>query len=224
MKSLLLLHGALGASVQFQQLEEKLNSEFNIYCFDLKNHGSRCNGEPFTINDLTDDVLEYINSHHLDNVSIFGYSMGGYIALKLAFDHPEKIKQVLTLGTKLKWTAEIAEKETAMLQPELMKEKVPKFVEQLKQLHGKDWDKLVMHTADMMRNLALQPITSEEIKSLTQPVRLSLGDKDNMVTFDETLEAFRILPHGSLSIFPDTRHPIEKVSIDRLAFEIKSYF
>lgn len=223
-KNLLLLHGALGSATQLKELEQKLAADFNIYCFDLKNHGSRCDGNAFTINDLADDVLEYINTHHLDSVSVFGYSMGGYIALKLALDHPSKIKQVFTLGTKLKWSAEIAEKETAMLQPELMKEKVPGYVDQLKNLHGNNWDKLVLHTAEMMRNLALQPLTSEEIKSLKQPVRLSLGDKDNMVTLDETLDAFRMLPHGSLAIFPDTRHPIEKVSVERLAFEIKSYF
>ena len=50
-----------------------------------------------------------------------------------------------------------------------------------------------------------------------------LGDRDKMVTLDETVEVYKNLPQAQLAILPNTPHPIEKVNTDRLASEIKSF-
>jgi pimeloyl-ACP methyl ester carboxylesterase len=223
-RPLLILHGALGCAKQFDEIRMLLEKEFVVHCYDLKGHGSRCDGTSFIMQDLVDDTVALMHEKELMHCPVFGYSMGGYIALQLCIQHPSMVSKVFTLGTRLKWTPEIAEKENAMLHPEIMSEKVPHYVTMLQNMHGAEWKQLVVHTGEMMRNLALFPLTADEIKSITVPVRLGLGDQDNMVTSEETTEAFHMLQNGSLLVIPDCKHPIEKVAATRLSFEIHSFF
>lgn len=223
-KSILILHGALGCAKQFEEITASLKKDFTVHCFDLAHHGSRSDGKQFTMQDLVDDTISMIYDKGLTHSNIFGYSMGGYIGLQLAIQNPSIVNKVFTLGTKLKWTPEIAEKENKMLNPEIMKEKVPQYATMLKQMHGENWGQLVLHTGEMMRNLAITGFTSDDVKSIKHSVRLSIADKDHMVTLEETTEIFRQLEKGSLLVLPESKHPIEKVSVERLSYEIKSFF
>ena len=223
-KDLLILHGALGSASQFSELELQLSAEFHIHCFDLYEHGRRCSGRSFTIQDITDDVYHYIKEQLLVHCCIFGYSMGGYVALQLALQHPKLVSSIMTLGTKLDWTKETAEKESVMLNPATIKDKVPHYAASLQKMHDENWENLVVNTGKMMHHLALAPITSEELKTIKQPVRFSIGDKDNMVSLAETTAAFHAIENSSLLVIPGTKHPIEKVDQQRLAYEIRNFF
>jgi pimeloyl-ACP methyl ester carboxylesterase len=221
-KNLLLLHGALGCSAQYDVIRNAL-SGFNIHCFDLKEHGRKATGNPFTIHDLADDVAAYILNHNLEKCSIFGYSMGGYIAMLLSLRMPEHIEKIMTLGTKLEWTKEFADKESALLDPDVMKEKIPQYTVTLKNMHG-DWEAMVRNTASMMQHLALMPMTSDDFSRIHIPVRFAIADKDHMVTLEETVHAFKSVQKGSLLVIPDGRHPLDKIPADRISSEINMFF
>ena len=66
------------------------------------------------------------------------------------------------------------------------------------------------------------PLTA--LAEIQQPVLISVGDKDNMVTLEETIAAYRSIKNGQLLVLPQTQHPFEKVNMERIAGEIKSYF
>jgi hypothetical protein len=77
----------------------------------------------------------------------------------------------------------------------------------------------------MMVGLGEQPsLAAEEIKQLAQPVRIGLGDRDSTVSLEESIELYRLLPHGELEVFPATPHPFEKVSPTRLAHSLLDFF
>ena len=77
--------------------------------------------------------------------------MGGYVALYLAFHQPQLVESVITLGTKLLWDETTAAKETAMMQPEVILQKVPGFANQLAQRHHpQDWKVVMTKTAEML--------------------------------------------------------------------------
>ena len=52
---------------------------------------------------------------------------------------------------------------------------------------------------------------------------LSVGDKDAMVTIEETMNAYRKLINAQLHVMPNTIHPIEKVNVEELAHQIKRF-
>jgi len=225
MQDLLLLHGAIGSKDQFAALTEKLKGHFNIHTLNFSGHGDANMSGSFSIAAFADKVLEYIHSKDIQTIDIFGYSMGGFVALYLAKRHPEKIGKIFTLATKFLWTPEIAQREIRMLDAAKIAEKIPAFANELEKRHNTDWKIVLQKTADMMVGLGENnPLQTEDYKVIGNPVRIAIGDKDMMVTLEETIAVYRDLPNATFAVFPNTQHPIEKVDVERLAGEICSFF
>lgn len=227
MPDLLLLHGALGAASMLQPLQQLLAADYTVHVLNFRGHGGVAIPEaPFSITAFTEDVLCYLDQHQLQQVDIFGYSMGGYVALNLALQHPERVGRILTLATKFNWSPETAAKEVKMLQPEKVQEKVPAFATALAERHKPaEWQEVMRRTAAMMLQLGSHPLLTEDtLPRILAPVRVSVGDRDQMVSQQETAWAYRLLPNGSLLVLPDTSHPLEKVSLNRLQYEIRQFF
>jgi pimeloyl-ACP methyl ester carboxylesterase len=226
MQKLLLLHGAIGSSKQFDALVPLLQNQFKVYTLDFSGHGGiPIPAEPFSIELFAKDVLNWQKENDISSINIFGYSMGGYVALYLAKHHPEKVGKVFTFATKFNWNPEGAAKEAAMLNPEKISEKVPAFTKALEQKHGENWKTVLTKTAEMMINLGNSPaLPLTAIADIQQPVQISVGDKDSMVTLEETIAAYRQLKNTQLLVLPQTQHPFEKVNTERIAGEIRNYF
>lgn len=225
-KSLILLHGALGSSRQMDKIKSSLSTDYRVYSFDFIGHGGKNIPDQLLMPHLSDQLEAFIheNIDQSDELIIFGYSMGGYAALMLASKGTCRIDYIITLGTKLLWTEEIAAREVKMLNPSIIEEKVPAFAKELMERHQPaDWKLLLSRTADLMKDLSLnQYLNNETIKKIETRCKLMLGDRDTMVTMEETLAVFRQLKEASLSMLPLTPHPIEKVNVERLTFEIRS--
>ena len=67
-------------------------------------------------------------------------------------------------------------------------------------------------------------LKDEDFLQIENEILLSVGDRDNMVTIEETVDVYRKLKNGRLLILPATQHPIEKINAERLANEIKKFF
>ncbi|WP_375578913.1 alpha/beta hydrolase [Marivirga tractuosa] len=221
-KNLILLHGALGSSKSFDALIPYLSKDFNLIVPDFRWHGNRSEADSsFTMNDLVEDLEAVFQKHEIQSAYVFGFSMGGYAALALALRKPEYFDGIMTLGSKLDWNPKQAEQESKMLNPDKIQEKVPLFAQHLKTLHGENWVSLCNQTADMMLELGRNPIlNTNNISTIDLPVRLGLGDKDNMVSLDETVAFHKALSNGQLQVFPNCQHPIEKVDSDFLTRSI----
>jgi len=227
MKNLLLLHGALGHSSNFDPYEPFLAQHFHIHKISFHGHGGTdIPADGLSMELYVQQLDAYITEHGLTDVHVFGYSMGGYVALSHAIQYPGKIASILTLATKLNWTAEGAAKEVKMLEPEMIEAKVPKYAAQLKALHGEDhWKQLLPAVAGLMTRLAEKPLLNEQqYQSLGLPVQMMAGDKDAMVSMDETLHAVKHIPNANFAVLPDTKHPIEMVRPELLMGLMKDFW
>lgn len=226
MENLLLLHGALGSAAMLEPLKQALQDSFLVHTLDFSGHGGKpLLQEPFTMQQLAQEVRSFLEEQQIGSTHIFGYSMGGYAALSLALQHPERILSIHTLATKFAWSAEAAEKETKLLNPEKVAEKVPQFAATLAKRHApQDWQQLMRHTAGMMLSLGIAPIlTADTLPQVQVPVQVAVGDRDNMVTVEETLWAYRLLPNARLQVLPGTRHPLESRTTEDLSAEIRQF-
>src|SRR5438045_4173674 len=89
MKQLLLLHGALGSEDQFDDLKRVLSPHFEIFTLNFYGHGTSApSTEPLRIEAFSEQVLDWLEKKQISQISIFGYSMGGFVALHLAANHP----------------------------------------------------------------------------------------------------------------------------------------
>ncbi|MPS65323.1 MAG: alpha/beta hydrolase [Chryseobacterium sp.] len=212
MPNLILLHGALGHSEVFEPIKEELSKYFTIHTPLFSGHGNTELPENgISIEQYTHELKELIEKEKLNDVSIFGHSMGGYVALCYAIENPSVINSIMTLGTKFDWTEEQALKESKMLNPDVIAEKVPKYAELLEKQHGSQWKQLLPAIADMMVSLGKKPPLKNNLSGINIPVQVMVGDKDNMVTLEESLEVYRSLPNAKLAVLPDTKHPMDKV-------------
>ncbi|MFN7117799.1 MAG: alpha/beta fold hydrolase [Saprospiraceae bacterium] len=223
--AILFLHGALASRAQFSDLTPLLGERFDIHTLNFAGHGSFVSEEPFSMELFIENVLHYLEKRQLENVNIFGYSMGGYVACLLAKEHPERVSKVVTLGTKFHWDIETAVNETAMLIPENIEQKVPRFAQTLMDRHGSYWQSVVQRTRELLWSLGEQGgFKLDDAAKIRQPIRLMLGDRDKTVTMEETLAIFQALPHGELEVLPNTGHPFEKASPTRLAQTLHDFF
>ena len=226
MQKLLLLHGAIGAKDQLQPLAEELKNNYEVHSLNFSGHGGEQMPNSFSIELFANNVLTYLEKNNIQKINIFGYSMGGYVALYLAKYYPNKIEKVFTLATKFEWSPDISQKEIRMLDANKIEEKIPAFAQILEKRHQpNNWKVLLKKTSDMMVALGNKNcLTLQDLTSITIPTKIGVGDNDNMVTLGETKEVAQNLKNSELLILQDTLHPIEKVDIIELSNEIKMFF
>ena len=166
-----------------------------------------------------------LNDKQRLKTDIFGYSMGGYVALWLARFYPDRIGKIFTLGTKLEWNEATAEKETKLLNAEKISAKVPAFAQELQDRHGEhEWHSVLQKTANLMHDLAKHHLSDEDFAQIRSQVLLALGDQDNMVTKEESFHVEKQIPNARFLKLKDTPHPLDKVSVELLSKEIRAYF
>lgn len=224
MKDLLILHGALGSSKQTLALKPHLEPLFNCHFLDFSGHGNAPFQSAFGMEQFKNETLDYIAKNDLNDPAVFGYSMGGYVALMAELSVPNTFSSILSLGTKFDWNPDSSVKEAAMLNPEKIIEKVPAYAQALEAEHGPKWKELCSKTAEMMLELGASPVlNSESLSGIDCKTRIGLGDRDRMVSMDETYAAYSSLPNASMIVFPNTPHPLNKVDLNRLSTAIQEF-
>lgn len=225
-KHIILLHGALGSKDQLSALEKLLQETFQVHSFNFMGHGGVSIPDNMVMPGFVLQLENYIEMHipKEAQLTIFGYSMGGYAALLLATRNICRIDKIVTLGTKVHWNEEEAAKEIGLLNPVIIEEKLPEFAKELKQRHEpQDWHLLLRQTAAMMVDLgANKYLNDATLASIRVPCKLMIGDKDRMVTMDETKEAARLIKNGIFVVLPNTMHPIERVDGLLLKVELEN--
>lgn len=223
---LLLLHGALGSQKQFSRITSLLKDSFDVYTLNFEGHGGVPANEDYSIPLFTTNVIQFLDKNKLQKVEVFGYSMGGYVALNLAKNYPDRVGAVVTLGTKFNWTKESAANEVKMLRPDIIEKKVPHFAKKLQEEHHPlDWKGVMNNTAQLMSNLGNGlAFDANDYKSISNPVILGIGTKDVMVSEEETRLVFQELPRASMVVLENLPHAIEKIEPTIIASYMKQSF
>lgn len=222
---LVVLHGALQSKAALEPLRAALGSEVDVIALDLVGHGGRYVPDVLGTNDLARDVLAQLDEAGVRSAHFYGYSLGGYVALFLARHAPDRVRSVFAHATKLAWTPAVAEREAAALDPDVVASRAPKFAAALERTHApQDWRRLATRFAELMRRLGERPdLTPDDMKAISCPVLLAVGDRDVLVTLDETAEAARTAPAGRLSVMPNVPHAFGAKVAPRVAFEWTSF-
>lgn len=225
MQQIILLHGALGASDQLESLSNLLTKKsIQTFLLSFSGHGKMPFASEFGIEFFASELKSLVEKNGLSKPHVFGYSMGGYTALYLAKREPGLLGRIITLGTKFRWSREIADKEIENLDAKLIEEKVPKFAAALKKRHGEDWIRLLQMTAEMMKGLGEKNVLEhQDFFDIKNKVLIGIGDKDQMVTLEETLEVYRSLPDANMYMLPGSKHPIEAANAEILAVLIEDF-
>lgn len=218
LKNLVLLHGALGSREQMESLKNMLSGENIILNPDLYGHGLlSAMHHDFGIPRMAHELEKFLSENELTNVHVFGYSMGGYVALYHNVLYPDRIVKIICLGTKFHWTHSFATQETQNLKPSWLTDHAPKFAQSLQKRHGDSWSQMVVQTSQMMQSLGEQPLLDDVLLSRVKARCLILrGDQDTMVNAEETQWAARCIPNAITGTLDQSPHAIEKVDLTKM--------
>lgn len=94
---LLLLHGGLfNIDLQFGELLPGLAEERQVIATDFQGHGRTGDIDRLlTTADLASDVVGVLRHLGVSQADVFGFSVGGAVALYLAIKHPELVRKLI---------------------------------------------------------------------------------------------------------------------------------
>jgi esterase/lipase len=223
MHPIILLHGALGVGSDLSSLSAGLaKAGMDSRVFTFPGHGTAPFSTDFGIAGFADALHNFISDHGLQKAHMFGYSMGGYVALYHSAIHGLG-GNIITLGTKFNWTEETVVKETQALNPRIMEAKMPAFAAMLREKHA-DSDKLLLKTAAMMEEIGRhQFLNGQTFSAISNRVLVCRGESDRMVTQEESKYAVNAMPNAMFREISDTRHQLESANLELLANTIYNF-
>ena len=84
------------------ELINELGKNFEVYCLNYRGIGfSKSNDNNYTIPLLAEDLHQFIQELKLTNISLFSFSMGGYVAQEYVLHYKEKINLLILCATKI---------------------------------------------------------------------------------------------------------------------------
>jgi pimeloyl-ACP methyl ester carboxylesterase len=213
-----LVHGLGGRSEDFLNLAPYLQKAgYRIYTPDLLGFGQ--SEEPYnatySISDQADLVVNFLDSVGLKQVDLGGWSMGGWIAQKVAVDHPERVRRLVLMDsaglrmppawdTKLFTPTNAAEVNQleALLMPN--PPRLPKFVAEdiLRLSASYGW--VVKRALASM--LTATDVMDEDLPSLKMPVLILWGDQDRITPLSEGRAIHALIPHSRLEVASGCGH------------------
>ena len=94
---LILLHGMLGSSRNWQSAGADLAAHYHVFALDLRNHGKSPHADTMTYDDMLGDVVEWMDVQQVSTATLVGHSMGGKVAMLLACRHPARVTRLIVV-------------------------------------------------------------------------------------------------------------------------------
>ncbi|KFE63412.1 alpha/beta fold hydrolase [Hyalangium minutum] len=99
-RPLVLLHGGLGSTSMFGDNLKALAKHYKVIAVDLQGHGRTADiDRPLSVELMADDVAALIQHLKLGKADVFGYSLGGGVALLVGIRHPELVNKLVIVST-----------------------------------------------------------------------------------------------------------------------------
>lgn len=94
---LLLFHGLLGSSRNWQTAGGDLAAWFHVLALDLRNHGRSPHADGMNYALMMEDVLAWMDGRGIAQAAMLGHSMGGKVAMLLACRRPERVSRLVVV-------------------------------------------------------------------------------------------------------------------------------
>jgi pimeloyl-ACP methyl ester carboxylesterase len=199
-----------------------------VVTFDNRGVGASSGSTPRTIEEMATDAVSFIGALGLEQVDLFGFSMGGMIAQVIAQQQPQLVRKLILAGTGpaggegIDKVTRVTYLDTAR---GLLTRQDPKqflfftrtpngrragkaFLARLQE-RTNDRDQAISVVSFRAQLKAIHRWGQQQPADLTgihQPVLVMNGDSDKMVPSSNTVDLDRRLPNSQLVLYPDAGH------------------
>jgi esterase len=109
---IVLLHGLLGSSRNWQTVGRELSASRQVLALDLRNHGLSPHAADISYPALAADVASWLDRQGIPRAELIGHSMGGKVAMLMACREPRRVSRLVVVDIAPKdydWPAHRAE-------------------------------------------------------------------------------------------------------------------
>jgi len=223
------LHGLGGDRLLWNAVVPELAGEFHVIVPNLRGHGDTPLpvGSTLSFDELERDVLAFLDRQELSSVHWVGFSAGGFLALRLALDHPERSRS-LTIVSRAAYCDAHQRAVMGRWWGAYEKDGPDAFaLRLLKDLYYPDWIEAHLEVADMVREGVVgrdftaarawaKAITTfdekNRIASLRMPTLLVQAMDDAVVDASHGRILRQTIPGAQIRILVQTGHmvPVER--------------
>jgi pimeloyl-ACP methyl ester carboxylesterase len=204
---LVLLHGAFGFTEAWATILPALTKARQVIAIELEGHGrTRDLDRPLSYQQMAEDTAALLRQLKIKDADVFGYSMGGVVALGVAIRHPELVRKLAILGSNGGALKEAFEPETYKQFQSIPDDFAPPVLKEPYDRLAPDptrWPVLVKKIKNMANDFKGYP--AAEVKTLKAKTLIMQGDRDG-VRPEHAIELFRLIPNSQLAIFPGGDH------------------
>lgn len=185
----ILLHGNGENGSYFRNQIEYFKNRYHVIALDTRGHGkSRRGNAPFTIEQFSCDLYDFMKLHRISNAVILGFSDGANVAMKFAVKHPDMVKALVLNGGNL--NAKGVKRST----------QVPIEIGYKLAKHFAAKSSKAKANAEMLGLMVNDPnIEPRELSRITAPTLVICGTRD-MIKETHTKEISKSLPNARLAI------------------------
>ncbi|MCI9190362.1 MAG: alpha/beta hydrolase [Lachnospiraceae bacterium] len=98
----ILLHGNGEDGTYFKHQIEYFSDRYRVIALDTRGHGKSPRGtKPFTIEQFSHDLYDFMAGHEISDAIILGFSDGANITMKFALEYPDRVKALILNGGNL---------------------------------------------------------------------------------------------------------------------------
>ena len=214
---LVLLHGAYMTIDLMGEIVPALAGSRQVIAVELQGHGRTADiDRPLSYELMADDIAALIEHLAFEKADLFGYSMGGGVALQVAIRHPEVVRKLVVASAS--YTSEGMHPELLEMIPTLTPEAFAGSpIEEAYLRSAPNPDDFPTLVAKMKR-LDMEPFAwpAEDIGGIAAPTLLIVGDSD-AIRLEHAVELFGLLgggvmgdlaglPKSQLAVLPGTTH------------------
>lgn len=214
---LVVLHGAYMTIDMMGEIVPSLAQTRQVIAVELQGHGHTADiDRPLSYKQMADDVAALLRYLEIEVADVFGYSMGGGVALQTAVRHPKVVRKLVVASAS--YTSDGA-------YPELL-EMIPTITPEM--FSGSPIEEAYLEVAPnpadfpnlvaKLKQLDMEPFAwpPEDIRGIAAPTLLVVGDSD-AIRLEHAVEMFRLLgggvmgdlaglPKSQLAVLPGTTH------------------
>jgi pimeloyl-ACP methyl ester carboxylesterase len=178
-----------------------------VIAIELEGHGrTRDLNRPLSYQQMVEDTAALLRHLKIKDADVFGYSMGGVVALGVAIRHPELVRKLAILGSGSNAIKDAFEPENYKQFQSLPDDFAPPVLKEPYDRLAPDrtrWPVLVKKIKNMVNDF--KGYSAAEVKTIKAKTLIMQGDRDG-IRPEHAVELFRLIPNSQLAIFPGGDH------------------
>ncbi len=210
------------------RIVDPIAREHHVIAFDNRGVGASTGKVPESVETMADDAYTFIRALGFDEVDIFSFSLGGFVAQALVVKHPDLVRKLILTGTGPAGGKDIDKVAGItyydILRATLTRSDPKEYLFFNRNASGKPAarafvKRLKERTVDRDAPVALSTLQTQlkaikrwgrlapaDLSTISQPTLIANGDNDRMVPSVLSEDLHRRIKGSELIVYPDSGH------------------